>query len=352
MSCFAENWGLEFSRDEINRALAANEILSLELELSHACNLRCVYCYAASGTPLANEISLTEIKDVIDQAADLGAKKIIVLGGGEPLLYPHLFEVIDYILNKNLEADLFTNGTMITKEIAKKLFKRKISIVLKQNSQVPETQDFLAGNEGTHAAIAVGLKHLREAGYPDKEHALGIETIICQQNYDEIPTLWRWARDRGIIPYVETMTMQGRAKDHDSLEVPVDKVRVLFEELSKIDAEEYGNAWQPHPPLAASQCSRHEYSCTVVANGDINPCPGVNISVGNIREKSLKEILTSSEVMQDLRHIRQKIKGQCSSCDLNDNCYGCRGHAYQISGDYLAEDSLCWLKGERLRVKG
>jgi radical SAM protein with 4Fe4S-binding SPASM domain len=344
MSCFGENWGLEYSREEINRALNRNEILSLELELSHACNLRCVYCYAASGSPLKDELSLPEIKNIIEQAVALGAKKIIVLGGGEPLLYPHLFEVIDMILQKGVEADLFTNGTMISEKVAQKLYDRKTSIVLKQNSQVPEVQDFLAGKEGSHSEIEVGLKNLLKVGYPSKEHNLGIETIICQQNYDEIPTLWRWARRQGIIPYVETMTMQGRAKDHSNLEVSIDKIRVLFEELAKIDKEEFNTSWTPHPPLAASQCSRHEYSCTVVSNGDINPCPGVNITVGNIRENSLKNILANSIVMQDLRNIRSTIKGQCGSCDLNDNCYGCRGHAYQISGDYLAEDALCWIK--------
>jgi len=345
MSCIGENWGLEFSREEINQAVREGKILSLELELSRACNLRCVYCYAASGTPLDDELTLEEIADVIAQAADLGAQKIIVLGGGEPLLYPHIFKVIDMILKRGLAADLFTNGTLITPDIAAKLYARKVAIVLKQNSRDAATQDFLAGHPGTHTAIARGLACLQEAGYPDEEHTLGVETIICQQNYAELPDLWRWARRQGIIPYVETMTMQGRAKDNLDLEVDPAMVRTLFEELARIDAEEFGNRWQPHPPLAASQCSRHEYSCTVVANGDINPCPGVNIAVGNIRENSLKDILAASPVMRDLRDIRNKIKGQCATCDINDNCYGCRGHAYQMSGDYLAEDTLCWLKG-------
>ena len=109
MSCFGENWGLEFSREEIDLALADRKILSLELELSHACNLRCVYCYAESGHPLENELTFSEIIDVVNQAIDLGARKIIVLGGGEPLVYPHLFDVIDHILDSGATADLFTN---------------------------------------------------------------------------------------------------------------------------------------------------------------------------------------------------------------------------------------------------
>ena len=67
MSCFGENWGLEFSREEIDQALADKKILSLELELTHACNLRCIYCYAESGKALENELSYSEIIDAVDQ---------------------------------------------------------------------------------------------------------------------------------------------------------------------------------------------------------------------------------------------------------------------------------------------
>ncbi|MEA3385364.1 MAG: radical SAM protein [Thermodesulfobacteriota bacterium] len=343
MSCFEKHWGLEFSQEEIAEARAGNGLLSIELELSRACNLRCIYCYASSGLPMENELSLPEILDVVDQAAALGAKKIIVLGGGEPLLYPYLIDVIDYILSKGVKADLFTNGTLITSSKARALYDRDVAVVVKMNSRRPEIQDFLAGHPGTFQAIERGIEALKIVGYPDETHILGVETVICRQNYEELPQLWQWARKQGIIPYVEIMTLQGRAKEYPDLEVSIQKTRTLFEALARIDAEEFGNKWIPHPPLAASHCARHEYSCTVVANGDIHPCPGVNLSVGNVREDTLEHILNNSPVIQELRNIRKLIKGRCGKCDLKYRCYGCRGNAYQITGDYLAEDPMCWL---------
>ncbi|MCK5226577.1 MAG: radical SAM protein [Desulfobulbaceae bacterium] len=343
MSCFGDNWGLEFTQEEIERARSENRLLSMELELSRLCNLRCIYCYAASGLALENELSFDEITNAIDQGIELGARNIIILGGGEPLLYPDLFKVIDYILSKGVRADLFTNATLITPEIAEQLYEKKVSVVMKQNSHTKEIQDTLAGHAGAFDAIRKGLTALLDAGYPDETHTLGIETIICKQNIKELPALWRWAKTKGIIPYFETMTWQGRAKEHPELEVSIDDVRQLFETLAKIDREEFGNEWTPHPPLVSSHCARHEYSCTVTADGDIHPCPGVSIPVGNIREKSLADILNKSPVVRDLRNIRQTVKGQCKECDLGSFCYGCRGHAYQVSGDYLAEDPVCWL---------
>lgn len=343
MSCKQEHWGLEFSPEEISASRAKGGLLSMELELSRACNLRCIYCYAASGQALKNELTREEIFSAVDQAAGLGARKIIVLGGGEPLMYPGLFEVIDHINDKNLQVDLFTNGTLIDDETARKLFERNVSISMKMNSRKPEVQDKLAGKKGTFAAIDKGLQALLRAGYPDENHTLGVETIVCSQNYDEITELWRWARKRSIVPYIETMTLQGRAMDNRGLEVAPQKIRRLFEKLSEIDASEFGRIWYPLPPLAASRCARHEYSCTVTSVGDVNPCPGVNIPIGNIRETPLREILNESAVIQDLRNIRKNIKGRCATCDHNEFCYGCRGHAYQVTGDHLAEDPICWL---------
>ncbi len=344
MKCFGEHWGLEFSREEIDRAKAAGGLLSLELELSRLCNLRCVYCYAASGLARPDELSLEEILSVVDQAVALGARKIIVLGGGEPLLYPDLFTVIDHIIGRGADADLFTNGMMITPEIASKLHERKVAVVVKMNSRNPEVQDFLAGHEGAFEAINRGLDTLMAAGYPSEGRSLGVETIICRQNYDELPDLWRWARRQGIIPYVEMMTMQGRATEHPELEVEPAAVKDLFERLAAIDAAEFGNHWTPHPPLAASQCARHEYSCTVTSTGEVQPCPGVSVTAGNIREDSLAHILRKSKEIQELRNIRQNIKGKCGQCEFGEYCYGCRGHAYQVTGDYLASDPLCWLE--------
>ena len=347
MSCFGEHWGSEFTPEEIEEIRRKNGLLSMELELSRACNLRCIYCYAASGKPMDNELSLEEILDAVDQAVQLGAKKIIVLGGGEPLLFPDLFKVIDHILSRNAQPDLFTNCTLMTEDKARALYERGITVVIKFNSMDRATQDFLAGHEGTFDAIQQGLKNLMAAGYPDSSHKLGVETIICRQNYEELPHIWRWARERDIIPYIEMMTQQGRAKEHPELEVSPLEVKDLFERLARIDMEEFGRKWIPHPPLAASHCARHEYSCTVTANGDVHPCPGVSIAVGNIRENSLKEIVANSPVIRELRNVRRLIKGRCSSCDLGNVCYGCRGHAYQVTGDYLAEDPTCWLSGSK-----
>jgi radical SAM protein with 4Fe4S-binding SPASM domain len=73
----------------------------------------------------------------------------------------------------------------------------------------------------------------------------------------------------------------------------------------------------------------------------------VNIAIGNIREQKLQDIIKDSEILQDLKDHIHTIKGPCRSCEKADMCYGCRGAAYQVTGDYLASDPLCWRNADR-----
>jgi radical SAM protein with 4Fe4S-binding SPASM domain len=91
---------------------------------------------------------------------------------------------------------------------------------------------------------------------------------------------------------------------------------------------------------------RHQVSCVVTARGDVMPCVGVTIALGNIRQQPLAEILKNSEIVQNLKNYRTTIKGPCGTCEKSEECYGCRGAAYQMTGDYLASDPTCWKNPE------
>jgi radical SAM protein with 4Fe4S-binding SPASM domain len=335
-------WGSNFSQHEIDEARRGGLLLSLELELSRKCDLNCIYCYADSGEQKQGELSLKEIYDVLRQASAAGVRRIIVLGGGEPLVYPHTMDIMRSIADLGMGIDLFTNGTHLTPDMARQFIELGVAPVVKMNSMIPDVQDRLAGKRGAHASIRQGLDALMQAGYPTANLPLGAQSIICRQNLEELPHMWVWLRDRNIIPYFEMITLQGRARKHPELAVTVEEAQALFETLARIDRERYGLHWEPHPSVAGLCCNRHAYSCTVTVEGNILPCPGVDIPVGNIRRTPLLDIVRGSTVLHELRNVRQYIKGECRDCDLSHECYGCRGMAYQATGDYLAPDPLCW----------
>jgi radical SAM protein with 4Fe4S-binding SPASM domain len=335
---------LGFSEDAIAACLARAGLLSLELEFTRKCDLRCTYCYASAGEALPGELSLRELVAVIEQAQRLGARRIVLLGGGEPLLFPALQELIQHIHVLGLSQALFTNGMRLTAEICRFLFDHRVTVAVKHNSARPVVQDELAGVPGAHERIQRGLRLLRESGYPDGEHSLCIQSVICRANRDEMAAMWTWARERGITPYFEVLTDQGRAKQNAHLNLAPDEVRLVFERLATIDRERFGISWIPRPPIAGFTCRRHLYSCVVTSQGFIQPCPGVDVSIGNIREQSLESILRGSHVIRDLRGVFQRIDPTCRACRFAGACYGCRGNAYQVTGSYLAADPGCWLR--------
>lgn len=334
-------YNLEFTEEEIRQAVAAERLLSMEIEFSRVCNFRCSYCYVDAGIECTNELSREEIKNVILQAKELGARKIIILGG-EPSIYPHLVEMLRFLGQEGLEIEMFTNGSGIDQELAAVLAEERVRIALKLNSRDEKIQDQLAGKKGAWQIINRALAALQAAGYPSKELFLAISTVICRQNIAELPAMWRWLREADIEPYFEVITPQANALGNNSLNVGPGELKELFVRLSAIDQEKFGRTWEPQPPLVGNKCMRHQVSCLVTATGDVMPCVGVTIPQGNIRHNRLASILKNSEVVNNLKNYRQMIKGPCRSCEKAAECYGCRGAAYQLTGDYLASDPTCW----------
>ncbi|OIO33040.1 MAG: radical SAM/SPASM domain-containing protein [Candidatus Omnitrophica bacterium CG_4_10_14_0_2_um_filter_44_9] len=340
---------LGFSDKEIALASHHKQLLSLEVELGSRCNLHCEYCYSGKDLFRKNELGLEELFDAISQAKALGARKIIYIGAGEPLLDTKLKDIVHYVNKLGLKHVLFTNAILINKEIADYFFEQEVCVFVKYPSAKEELFDRLAGCHGAFASMKRGLKFLQEAGYPDEKHALGVESIVCSYNIKEIPDVWQWARNNKIIPYVECITRKGSAIEHSDLFPTKEATRDLFEILAKIDNDKYGIYWKACPPIAGFSCKRHLYSCTLNSQGYIQPCVGIDLKIGNIRTEKLASILRNSKVLRELSQIRTNIKGVCKTCEFHNDCYGCRGNAYNLAGDYLASDPTCWrIKNEAI----
>lgn len=347
MSCASTLFGQEFSKEEIEQARKSNGLLTMEIEIGTLCNFACRYCYVGDGIAArpedaSCELTLDEIHDVIVQAQGLGARKIILLGG-EPMLYEFTLELCEWIRARGMGVELFTNGTNMTAKAAARLFALGVHVVLKWHSSNAETQNWLSGVSDAHPIIHEAYQHLRGAGYPGPGAKLALSTVICRQNIDELPALWCWMREIGIEPYFEMITPQGRAVENSGdLSPTVEETHRLFELIQKLDEERFGRVWEAQPPLVGNTCLRHSFSCLINARGDVMPCVGVQIPVGNIRQTPLQKILQDSEVIEDLRNHKHTIQGACGQCEKAASCYGCRGAAYQMTGNYLGSDPLCW----------
>jgi MoaA/NifB/PqqE/SkfB family radical SAM enzyme/predicted hotdog family 3-hydroxylacyl-ACP dehydratase len=326
--CSIRSEGVGFSSDEIAACAERKGLLSLEIELSGSAQCTCITCQSVPGSTRPT-LSPDEISTLMGQARELGCRRVILIDEElEP--YPNLARVIDDLRSAGMEVELFTHDRAITSDRAKHLHERNVSVALQFDS---------LGERQT------GIAQLSQAGYGGSNGPrAAIRIFVNGENVHEIPDLWRRARSFGIEPRVQIITPRD-VVGRQPMVVEPDRARRLFEELGRIDREEFGHEWETPPSLTGRSCKRHLYACHVTACGTIFACVGVTIPLGNVRTEPLREILGLSEVLENLRAFGEKVKEPCRTCCKTTDCYGCRGAAYQLTGDYLAGDSLCWKAG-------
>jgi radical SAM protein with 4Fe4S-binding SPASM domain len=340
--------GLDFSKEQIENCISNNSVLRLSLALSKKCNLECPFCYANEYRPNPEnnnqeELSFEEIKDVIIQAKENGARTVGLVGG-EPLIYPKIKEIVSFINSNNLVPLIFTNGTAMNEELAKFFYDNNVSIIVKFNSfDNPEIQDKMVGSvKGTFYKIKNTIEILTKEGFNNTiPTRLAIETVISRENISQIPNIFRFARKNNIYPYIELITPAGRGKRY--LDILTKKeAKEIFYKLLRIDETEFGYTWIPRPPQVAATCKYYFTALYVKPYGKVQPCPTVNIELGNLKKEKLSEILNKPQTKQ-IRNMRANIKGKCKTCDYHLECYGCRGAAFNSTGGIFNEDPICWI---------
>jgi len=162
-------------------------------EVTKGCNLRCVHC-RATATELASPTDLPTPKaiDIIKQISEF-ANPILVLSGGEPLYRPDIFQLATYATERGIRVALATNGTLVTKEIAKKIVNsgvKRVSISL--DGANAETHDSFRGIPGAFEAAIYGFRNLKELGMP-----VQINMTIAKHNAVELPKVLELVRNLG-----------------------------------------------------------------------------------------------------------------------------------------------------------
>ncbi|NLF30410.1 MAG: radical SAM protein [Planctomycetes bacterium] len=355
--------GYTYDPQEAWRARDDGRLLALRLETNRTCNLRCRYCYALSGRRLEREMAFDTLADVIDQAADLGARSIVVIGGGEPTLHPRFRDLVARIDERGMVPVVFTNGMLVDHDVARFLHDHNASVMGKLDSLRAAVQDYLAGSPGASRLIRQGLDHLMDVGFCDAGDPhrlrLGVSFVSCRLNLNEIDGIWHFCRECNIFPNMEVLTPTGRAKrELPDQALSREEVQAYKSKLLEIDRANYGFDWLPHTPLAASGCLQHLYSLYVTITGDVRPCaptkfdehPDLKINgvyPHNVLRRSLRAIY-EDPLFDYVRHIDRHLEGKCGPCPHRDECIGCRGYAYAV-GVNAGKDPRAALRAECLQ---
>ncbi|MBN1288640.1 MAG: radical SAM protein [Actinobacteria bacterium] len=326
---------------------ARNEgrLLSIRLETNHYCNLNCRYCYAKSGTDRSKQADYEVLADLVRQAGRLGARSIVVIGGGEPTIYPGFMDLISLIHSLEMVPVVFSNTVAIDKDLAEFLFESGASVMGKLDSLSPKVQDYMAGKNGASEKIGRGLQNLIDAGFTDVDDPgrlrLGVSCVTNRLNLEEIEEIWRFCRENNIFPNLEVLTPTGRAKEHlENNYITFEEIKNYKLELLEIDRNDYSFDWLPYTPLPGSGCLQQMYSMYITVEGNVRPCAPTKFDENpslfqggayphNIFKRPLARIY-NDPLFHEVRNIETSLEGKCHDCRHLDECVGCRGYAYSV----------------------
>jgi AdoMet-dependent heme synthase len=162
-------------------------------EVTKGCNLRCIHC-RATATELSSPTDLPTraALGIIDQIA-AAANPILVLSGGEPLYRSDIFQLARYATDKGLRVALATNGTLVTKDVARMIVDagvKRVSISLDGADSL--THDSFRGIPGAFEAAVHGLRNLKSLGM-----SVQINMTIARHNAHQLPDVLQLARNLG-----------------------------------------------------------------------------------------------------------------------------------------------------------
>lgn len=304
--------------------------VQVSVELTRRCTFRCPHCYCR--LPEVHDASRAEMRGdewarILREAADEGAVFLQVTGG-EPLLHPDFREIWVTAKRLGLIPDLYTNGSLITPELADFLAEwppRRVSVTLYGATE--GTYRSMTGTSGMLEQVLSAVSLLRERG-------VGVEVkgMFTRSNAHELPAVrahaapdggtFRWGAEligplQGSFGRPESVRLSGRE----------------IVELEKTDPVRWAEweatlaGWKPAKASTkgAFRCGIGESSLHVDPYGKLRACEFVESVSYDVRRGTIREGWRT--VLPELLGKFPWSPGSCQACALADVCRICPAHA-------------------------
>ncbi len=316
--------------------------------LTKKCNLQCPHCYLSAGRAATVELTTDECLALLRQMHLLGTE-MLILTGGEPLLRKDIYQIAQAASRMGIWVVMGTNGVLITERVADKMVECGVrGVGISIDSADPERHNAFRGGRNAWQHSVRALQICRSRGLE-----VLVQTTVMEENYEEIPALLDFAKAQGAWSFnLYFLVQTGRGKGMTDLSASA--TDAMLNRL--IDLQD---AYRPmlvrskcapqfkqiafargRAGLESGGCMAATEYCRITPEGDVTPCPYMDVVAGNVLEQSFSDIWHHSDTFGQLRDL-SLLKGRCGACEFKAMCGGCRCRAYAATGDFLAEDPAC-----------
>jgi len=321
--------------------------------ITSACNLKCVHCYASAGK-MAGELTTKQGLELITTLKDYGSP-VILFSGGEPTMRKDLPTLIEAAVKAGIRAVISTNGTLISKDMAMRFADLGLSYIGVSLDGLEAVNDTFRGVEGAYNDALQGIYNAMHQGIK-----VGLRFTMNRRNADQIEGIFHLMTREG-IPRIcfYHLVYTGRAKElmaedlsHEqtrkTLDLIMDRTKEMIDAGQNVEVLTVDN--HADGPYAGNS-SGLGIGC-INWDGDVYPDQFWRTKVlGNVLEKALPEIWDDqeNEFLMRLKNKKDFVKGRCRSCRWLDVCAGnFRARAEAATGDPWGEDPACYLSDEEI----
>jgi len=361
------------------RELSASPIVIWNL--TKACNLACVHCYASANSgKLPQELSTEQALLVLDGLKAAGVS-IVVLSGGEPMLRRDLELLARRASDLGISVTLSTNGTMLNETGADQVQASGFDYIGVSLDGARETHDRFRGLPGAYDKSIEGLLRLKERGLK-----VGVRFTLTKINIGDLHHIFDLVERYEIEKlYLSHLVYSGRGDINKSEDISPANMRSVMRSVFE-KAEEYRQSGSPTQIVTGNNDADGVFLllwmlernaggvrkllssleraggnsagigvANIDAQGCVHPDPLIqSVTLGNVKEKAFGEIWNNSNdpVLQALRARPRKINGRCGGCVWIKVCGGNnRARAHRMTGDFWGSDPACYLTEDEISVE-
>ena len=310
--------------DELKLGLDAP--ICLTWELTYACNLACIHCLSSSGRRDPNELSTSQAKSVIDELRQLQVFYVNI-GGGEPMIRPDFFEIMEYATDNGVGVKFSTNGSKLNQEAAARLAEMPyVDVQISLDGTDAATNDAVRG-DGSYAAARAAMENLAAANFgPFK-----ISVVVTRHNAAQLDAYEALANHYQAQLRLTRLRPSGRGAEswhdlHPTQQQQVDLYHWLLERPNVLTGDSFFhlNALGDQNLPGLNLCGAGRVVCLIDPVGDVYACPFVlhdEFKAGNVLTPGgFIDVWRSSPLFVELREPASA--GACASCGQYDACQG------------------------------
>ena len=349
--------------------------------LIRRCNLTCKHCYATSADKdFPGELSTEQVFAVMDDLKQYGVP-VLILSGGEPLMRPDIFEISHRAKAMGFYVGLSSNGTLIDHDNIAQIAAVGYDYVGVSLDGMREVHDRFRRRDGAFDESLRGIRLCR-----DVDIKVGLRFTLTRDNARDLPDLLQLLDDEGLDKfYLSHLNYAGRGNKNRGDDAHHQMTRAAMDLL-------FDTCWNhivsgdPKEFVTGNNDADGAYLTQWVARnlptqGDRlqamlerwgGNSSGINIAnidnlgsvhpdtmwwdygLGSVKDRPFSEIWedTSDPLMAGLKLAHRPVEGRCAECRHLPICGGnSRTRAWQLTGNFWAEDPGCYLSDEEIGVQ-